>query len=424
MEVIIETEADLRIRDAVRRGRDESIDLLVRLIAEKSIPGSPSRIDELLQTELVACGLKIETFRADVAKLASDPEFSPPLVGAVNPPLNLFGSRPAGGGRSLLLFAHIDTEPVGDLSDWTVPPLKAVRKGTRIYGLGSADDKAGVVTVIAALKALGASRIELEGELMVLLVNGKQGGALGTLPGMSFVSNADAAIYSHPAESGTGLDQIKVASRGIFSFQVDVQGKTPEPAEIRTPVSADPRTGVNAIDLGVRLLSAIKDWETEGRSRGLVVSVNVFNAGENPLEVPDRCVLEGTVWFDRGTVREHSEALRYVIAGQCLADPWLRDRPPRVELSGVRANPARADRCSGLIELVSQVVAAEHGRAPQAYGWHAASDIRFPILCHATPAVGIGALGGNFYGPDEWVDVESMHTATAVLARSILRWAG
>jgi acetylornithine deacetylase/succinyl-diaminopimelate desuccinylase-like protein len=292
-----------------------------------------------------------------------------------------------------------------------------------MYGLGAADDKAGVVSIVAALKALGEAGIELPGEVNVLLVHGKQGGALGTLPGMSFVHDVGSAIYSHPAESGAGLDQIKVASRGIFSFQVEVEGRTPEPTEIRTPASADPRTGVNAIDLGVRVREAIKDWQSAGASRGLVVSVNAFNAGENPLEVPDRCVLKGTVWFDRGTVREHADALGEVIASQRGSEPWLRDRPPRFEIIGVRANPAHAEPGSGLVDLVSEIVASQHGRTPHAYAWHAASDIRFPILCHGIPAVGIGALGGNFYGPDEWVDLESVHTTTAVLARLILRLA-
>ena len=409
---------------AVRHGRAGSVDLLARLIAETSVRGNPTRIDELLQAELRAVGLQVETFHANLAQLADHPEFSPPVVVADGPPANLFARRSGDRGRSLLLFAHIDTEPVGELTRWTVPPFGAVTRGTRMYGLGAADDKAGVVSIVAAVKALGEAGIELPGEVNVLLVHGKQGGALGTLPGMSFVHAVGSAIYSHPAESGAGLDQIKVASRGIFSFQVEVEGRTPEPTEIRTPASADPRSGVNAIDLGVRIREAIKDWESAGASRGVVVSVNAFNAGENPLEVPDRCVLKGTVWFDRGTVREHADGLGEVIASQRGAELWLRDRPPRFDLIGVRANPARADPGSSLVDLVSQIVASEHGRTPQAYAWHAASDIRFPILCHGMPAVGIGALGGNFYGPDEWVDLESVHTATTVLARLILRLAG
>jgi acetylornithine deacetylase len=422
--IVKETEAEQRIRQAVRHRRAESVALLARLIAEESIAGSPTRLDELLRGELLALGLQVETFRANLTQLAGHPEFSPPLLGADSPPANLFARRSGDAGRTLLLFAHIDTEAVGDLSQWTVPPFGAITQGTRMYGLGAADDKAGVVSIIEALKALREADMELSGGLNILLVHGKQGGALGTLPGMSFVRKANSAVYSHPAESGAGLDQIKVASRGIFSFQVEIQGHTPEPTEIRTPASADPRTGVNAIDLGLRLLAAIEDWQAAGASDGRVVSVNTFNAGGNPLQVPDRCILKGTVWFDSGTIREHAEDLGQAIASQGGSEPWLRDRPPRFGLIGIRANPAHTDPRSALVGLVSDVLASEHGRVPRAYAWHAASDIRFPILCHGIPAVGIGALGGNFYGPDEWVDLESMHTATAILARLIQRLAG
>ena len=55
----------------------------------------------------------------------------------------------------------------------------------------------------------------------------------------------------------------------------------------------------------------------------------------------------------------------------------------------------------------------------ETYDWHSASDIRFPMRCLDVPAVGFGATAGQFYGPNEWVDLASLHDSTAVVARML-----
>jgi acetylornithine deacetylase/succinyl-diaminopimelate desuccinylase-like protein len=37
------------------------------------------------------------------------------------------------------------------------------------------------------------------------------------------------------------------------------------------------------------------------------------------------------------------------------------------------------------------------------------------------PAVGFGPLAGGFYGPDEWVDLASLHATTEALVRLVVR---
>ena len=39
------------------------------------------------------------------------------------------------------------------------------------------------------------------------------------------------------------------------------------------------------------------------------------------------------------------------------------------------------------------------------------------------PAYGIGSLGGNFYGPNEWVDVDDLVRLVAVLIQTHAGWA-
>ncbi|MFK5689015.1 dipeptidase [Ornithinimicrobium sp. LYQ92] len=73
------------------------------------------------------------------------------------------GGRPAVIGRlpappgapTVLLYAHHDVQPPGDDADWDTPVFEPTQVGERLYARGVADDKAGVLAHVAALRAHG-----------------------------------------------------------------------------------------------------------------------------------------------------------------------------------------------------------------------------------------------------------------------------
>lgn len=129
------------------------------------------------------------------------------------------------GYPTVLLYAHHDVQPPGAEAAWETPPFEPIVRGDRMYGRGAADDKAGVVAHIAALRALSELTDELGVGISVFIEGEEEWGSasFGTfLAEHRDTLRADAIIVADSDNWDAVTPSLTIALRGAVAFNVTV----------------------------------------------------------------------------------------------------------------------------------------------------------------------------------------------------------
>ncbi|MEU7613695.1 dipeptidase [Micromonospora sp. NPDC049204] len=131
----------------------------VRAAVEREMPGVRADLERLVRIPGIAFEgfdhSHVERSAEAVAELLRGCGLDVDIVRSGGQPA-VIGRRAAPpGAPTVLLYAHHDVQPVGDRSLWESDPFEPVERDGRLYARGAADDKAGVMAHVAALRAYG-----------------------------------------------------------------------------------------------------------------------------------------------------------------------------------------------------------------------------------------------------------------------------
>lgn len=306
-------------------------------------------------------------------------------------------ARGSGGGRSLILNAHMDTVGVAGMTDPFVPRLE----GGRLYGRGSYDMKGSLAACMLATVA--AKERGLGGDVILTAVCDEEFASVGTEAVAASV-RADAAIVTEPTEL-----QIAVAHRGFVALEVEVFG--------RAAHGSRPHLGIDAIAKMGRVLVGIEELDTRLRSNPThpvvgsgSVHASLIEGGQEFSSYPARCLLQA----ERRTIPGESvglveQELREIVARAGEGDP---DFSAEVR-APISRNPFEVAVDEAIVEAVRRHGASVLGSTPETVGVSFWADSA--LLADAgIPTVLFGPIGEGAHAETEWVDVESLERCTEI----------
>ena len=133
----------------------------------------------------------------------------------------------AKGKPTVLIYGHLDTQPVDPLELWDSPPFEPVIKEGRIYARGSTDDKGNmfipIIVAEAMLKTSGRLPVNLK-----FLFEGEEEIASPHLPDFivenKSLLSCDVVLSADGGQWEEEQPAIVLGTRGVTSVFVDVQG--------------------------------------------------------------------------------------------------------------------------------------------------------------------------------------------------------
>jgi acetylornithine deacetylase/succinyl-diaminopimelate desuccinylase-like protein len=168
------------------------------------------------------------------------------------------------GAPTILLYGHHDVQPEGRHEKWISPPFEPTERNGRLYGRGTADDKAGVMAHVAAVASYLKSRGEVPCNVKFVIEGEEEIGSenLGRfLAKYKDRMAADFIVLSDTANFDTGIPALTYQLRGICQVDVEVQGlgqprhsgmwggPVPDPVQILCALIADLQRGNGELNI-------------------------------------------------------------------------------------------------------------------------------------------------------------------------------
>jgi succinyl-diaminopimelate desuccinylase len=408
-----------RVHAAVADLADEMLEFLVELIRLPTInpPGEAyTECASLIADRYRALDYQVELVAAE--GLAEHSERYPRL--------NVLGWQ-AAPGPTLHFNGHFDVVPPGE--GWSLPPFAAVRRDGRLYGRGTADQKAGLAASLYGVEALRRAGFILEGTVeQSATVDEESGGFAGVAylcrRGLIRSGRTDFVIITEPL----GHDRICLGHRGVYWFEVTAHG--------RIAHGSMPSLGVNAADamaafigmvnrelkplLASRLTSAPVEPPLARRPS---INLNSLHGGQVTDGLQTPCVIDVCrAVFDRRFIEEESfdqvqaEITALIEQANVAAESHLDLRDMMI------VHPVQTSRQARLVRVLEDAVSVVTGHPPTLIASPGTYDQK-----HVQRIGGVAecvAYGPGIlelaHQPDEYVEIDHLLQSARVMALAAL----
>jgi glutamate carboxypeptidase len=381
-----------KLAEIIDRRRDEfiaAVGEMVNIDCGSFSPVGVNRIADLCTERFSAGGWEIER-RPHVPAEGED------QLGDV-----LIGRLPGLGGPNVMLLGHMDTV----FSEGTAAERPFRTEGDRAFGPGVSDMKCGLLAGILAVEALQETGEEGFGSITYVCNPDEEIGSPFSGPVIQDLA-ADADV-AYVLEAARETGDLVSARKGVSDARIDITGRAAH-------AGAYPERGRSAVLEAGHKIAALH--ALNGRWPGVTVNVGVVAGGTRPNVVAAHCRLEVDIRAEDEASLGAAEAEVERIAenhsvpdigASLLSRSWHRP---------MEKTPASAR----LVEM-AKVIAGELGFTVADTASGGASDGNTTAAAGVPTLDGLGPIGGDWHGPDEWLDLASITPRITLLAAMIAR---
>ena len=238
----------------------EQLELLKRLIGTPRVTRSEQEASAIIKADMGAHGYEPECIGLNL----------------LCKPHHFDAAKP-----TLLLNSHIDT--VKPVAGWTKDPFTPVVEDGRLYGLGSNDDGAGLVSLLYTFYELD-KKPQPYNPLFLATVEEEVNGIGGMKLAVQSLPHVDVALIGEP----TGM-QPAIAEKGLMVLDFTVHGKAGHAAR---------NEGINALYRATELIEKLRTFKFDKVSDLLgpvKFTITMINAGTQHNVIPDTCTFTADV---------------------------------------------------------------------------------------------------------------------------------
>lgn len=349
------------------------------------------------------------------------------------PRVNVIGCAAGGTNRPLLHFnGHFDVVPVGE--GWTMNPFSGLVRDGKVYGRGTADQKAGIAASIFAVEAIRRSGIKLIGTVEQSgTVDEESGGFAGVAylarQGLIGRNRTDFVIITEPSN----VDRICIGHRGVYWFKVVQHGRIGHGSMPYLGVNAAEHLGDFIHEINHTLKPKLEQRTTSmpvepPGSRHPSININSIFGGqpENGTQTP--CVIDraGAI-FDRRFLPEEpieqvKEEIHNLLEGMRSQNPTFQYTIEDLMI----VQPAQTAPGSPLIRAVAEAIEQVVGKAPPLFASPGTYDQKHVTrMGHVEDCIAYGpGILDLAHQPDEYVLIQDLVNSAKVMALTSMRLLG
>ncbi len=307
--------------------------------------------------------------------------------------------RGSGGGRSLLLNAHMDTVGVAGMEHPHEPSIE----NNQLYVRGAYDMKGGLAAIMTA--GAWAKQQGLRGDVIVTAVVDEEYGSIGTT---SIVQHwhTDAAIVTEPTE----LD-IFTAHKGFVWLDVETFGVAAHGSLPNLGVDAIVKMGKVLVDL--ETLAVTLQSTPPHRLLGTgSVHASLIHGGQERSSYPQHCSLSIERRTIPGeTVQQVEAELPTILARIAASDPTFQAKVT----TGLVRDPFEISFNEPIVQTVLRQGTRILGHEISEGGMAAWTDAAL-LSAAGIPTVIFGPGGKGAHAIVEWSDITQVERCTEILA--------